>query len=125
MESGMNELIKASLDGIKSAVGSDAVIGDPIHTPSGVTVIPVSKLTVGFAGGGVDFLGKKSIPNQSVGSGGGSGVSITPMAFLTVSKDADIRLINLSDNAGTSVQRITSLIENSPDIIARIKSIFG
>ena len=57
--SDMNEIIKESLDGIKSFADLEKVIGKPINTPSGVTIIPISKLTVGFLGGGIDYGQKK------------------------------------------------------------------
>lgn len=125
MEKSVSELIKASLDGVKSFTDMDTVIGNAIHTPSGVTVIPVSKLSVGFAGGGIDFGNKKSVTNQNFGSGSGSGVSITPIAFLTVNRDAEINLIHINDPTSSGLQRLASIIEKSPDIIGRIKDTFS
>ncbi len=116
----MSEYLHASLEGIKSIAGMDTVIGNAINTPSGVTVIPVSKITMGFASGGVDYGPKKLGTPQNSGGGGGTGVSITPVAFLSINKDAEIRLIPIQD-ANTSVERIASLIEHSPEIIEKIR----
>ena len=118
----MSDIIRSSLEGVKSFTDMQTVVGNAIHTPSGVTVIPVSKVSVGFAGGGVDFGVKKLVGAQNFGSGSGSGVSITPIAFLTVDKNAQINLIPINPDSNKSVERITSLIEHSPDIIKKIKN---
>ena len=120
-ENKMNDIIKASMDGIKSFTDLQTVIGNAIHTPSGVTVIPVSKVSMGIATGGVDYGSKKTLPTQNFGGGGGSGLSITPIAFLTVGKDAEINLIHVNGNDG-GIDRITDRIEQSPKIIEKIRS---
>ena len=119
----VSEIIKSSLDGIKSFTEMENVIGAAINTPSGVTVIPVSKITLGFAGGGVDFGAKKIGGNQNFGSGSGTGISITPIAFLTIDKNAKIDLIYINPGIDTGIDKITSLIEHAPDILERIKSV--
>ena len=125
MQDGINDLINASLNGIKSITDADTVIGQPIHTPGGVTVIPVSKVAFGFAGGGFSSKDKRGDYSSPLGSGSGSGVSITPIAFLTVSSSQDVNLIYINDKSDTSVERITSVIEKSPDILRKIKDVFS
>ena len=119
-ENKMSDIIRASLSGIKDFADAEVAIGAPIHTPSGVTVIPVSKVSIGFATGGVDF-GTRKVTNQSFGGGGGSGVSITPIAFLTVGRDAEINLIPINGASG-GLDHALSVIERSPEIIQKIKS---
>lgn len=119
--SDMSEIIKESLDGIKNFADVDSVIGKVINTPSGVTVIPISKLTVGFAGGGFDYGQKKMSPAQNFGGGSGTGISITPVAFLAVTPDSGVSLIPLNKEKD-STDRIISVIERSPEIIERIKN---
>lgn len=113
------DYMKASLGGIKDIVGVDTVIGSPINTPSGVTVIPVSRVTMGFASGGIDLAAKSGMKDRTGGGGGGTGVSITPVAFLTIGRDADIKLIPI--NEGGSVDKIASVLEKAPEIINGIK----
>ena len=84
-ETKMSDIIRASLDGIRDLTDMETAIGDAITTPSGVTVIPVSKVTMGIATGGIDYATKKLTSPQNFGGGGGTGMSITPIAFLTVS----------------------------------------
>lgn len=122
-ETKMSDIIRASMEGIKSFTDMDTVIGNAINTPSGVTVIPVSKVTMGIATGGIDYGTKRLSYPQNFGGGGGTGLSITPVAFLTVGRDADINLIHL--NEGSDIEKITSIIEHSPEIIAKIKSVLS
>ena len=117
-ENQMAEYLKASLEGIKGIAGVDTIIGKAITTPGGVTVIPVSKVTMGIASGGIDLGGKIGMDRN--GGGGGTGLSITPIAFLTISNDSDIRLISLQDNAG--IDKIAELIGRAPEIIDGIKN---
>ena len=119
-ENKMSDIIKASVEGIRSFTDMDTVIGTPITTQNGVTVIPVSKVAMGIATGGVDYAGKKLSTSQNFGGGGGTGLSITPVAFLTVGKDADINLIHIND-VPTDVDRITGLIERAPELIDKIR----
>ena len=119
-ETKMSDIIKTSLDGIKSFTDIDVAVGNPIITPSGVTVIPISKVSIGFATGGLDYVNKKYASNQNFGGGGGTGVSITPVAFLTVGKDSQINLIQLNGTPN-GLDHALSLIEHSPDIIQKIK----
>ena len=120
-ENKMSDIIKASMDGIKSFTDMETAIGNAIITPSGVTVIPVSKVHMGIATGGIDYADKKASALQNFGGGSGSGLSITPIAFLTVGRDAEINLIQIN-NSGMDIDRITSLIEHSPEIIEKIKN---
>ena len=122
--SDMNEIIKESLSGIKEFADTRKVVGEPINTPSGVTIIPISKLTVGFAGGGLDYGQKKLSHTQNFGSASGTGISITPMAFLTVSPDSTVNIISVSDEKSNS-DRFISLVEHSPELIERIKNVMS
>lgn len=131
-ENKLNDIIGTSLDKIKALADGETVIGNPIATAGGVTVIPVSKVSMGFASGGLDYSGKKagkgedSAVAQNFGGGGGTGVTVTPVAFLIISPNGDVKLLPIS---GTSqpgaVDKVTSLIERSPDILAKIKKIFS
>lgn len=123
-ETKMSDIIRASLDGIRDLTDMETAIGDAITTPSGVTVIPVSKVTMGIATGGIDYATKKLTSPQNFGGGGGTGMSITPIAFLTVSPNAEVGLIpiNSPDN---EIDKLSRLIERSPEIFAKIKGILS
>ncbi len=123
----LGEMNKSSLDSIKSMLDANTIVGDPIETQNGVCIIPISKITVGFASGGLDYAGKDSAskPNN-FGGGGGTGVSVTPVAFLVVSASGEVNVLNVNSNvSGTSVDtvsQVVGLIERSPELIERVKS---
>ena len=122
----MSEIIRASLDGIRDFTRGEAFIGSAIETSSGVTVIPVSRVSIGFATGGVDYNGRNSTATQNFGGGGGSGISLSPIAFLTVGPDASVELIPVTPSpTENALSRLITLVENTPDLIEKIKSSFG
>ena len=118
----ISELIKASIEGIKSFADGETIVGKIINTPSGVTIIPISKLTVGFVSGGLDYGQKKLSHVQNFGAGSGTGVSVTPIAFLTVTPDAAVDLIPVEKE---KAPKLLSIIERSPDIIEKIKNLMS
>ncbi len=124
-ENKMSDMIRASLDGIKDFTDVDTVFGKAITTPNGVTVIPVSKISVGFATGGLDYQSKRPIAPTNFGGGSGTGVSITPVAFLTVGANAEVNLIQIGMGQTSALDRACDLIENSPAIIEKIKNTFS
>ena len=127
-ENKLEDIIRTSLENIRSMIDANTVIGTPIATDNGVTVIPISKVSVGYASGGLDFNGKDKPANnpQNFGAGGGTGVSINPVGFLIVKKDGNIEMINVGQTpiAGDPIEQIVYIIERCPDIVRRIKAVF-
>ncbi len=119
-ETKMSEIIKASLEGILDIGKAESFVGSVISIPGGITVIPVSKITVGLATGGIDYGTRKFSTPQSFGGGGGTVASITPVAFLIITKDADAKILHL-DEADDSLKRISDIIDRAPEIIEKIK----
>ncbi|MBQ7315006.1 MAG: hypothetical protein IJW83_03275 [Clostridia bacterium] len=119
----MSELIRTSLETIRQFLDTDAYIGTPIETLNGVTVIPVSRINVAIAAGGVDYAAKRLTQNQNFGGGSGGGISVTPIAFLTIRPDASVELIPVTVNPiDATLAKIGSAIEQIPDILKRIKN---
>ena len=132
-ESKIKDIIKVSLEKIKDIVGAETIIGSPIETAGGTTIIPVSKVAVGFASGGLDYDADKQdkdkkpslLASASFSGGGGTGISVSPIGFLVVGKDGRVELLTVDNpNAGDTVDKLVSVIERSPEIIARVKSAF-
>ena len=130
-ENKLNDIIRTSLDCIKELVDVNTVIGTPITTESGTTIIPVSKITVGFVSGGVDYFSKNNnnnnnTPPQNFGGGGGTGLTVSPVAFLVISPEGKIDLLNLASDTGKpdAVESISNLLEKSPEIFEKIKTVF-
>ena len=79
MSNKLNEIMDSTVEKIKSTVNADTIIGKPINSADGSTIIPVSKVAYGFAAGGSDFSSQKGIDKDMFGGGNGAGVSITPV----------------------------------------------
>ncbi len=128
-ENKLQEIIQSSLENIRSMIDANTVIGNPISTPSGTVIIPVSKISMGFASGGMDFNGKNEEAMrarlQNFGGGGGTGLSISPVGFLVVAADGSVDMINVGMEAQSgTIEQVAGVIERSPDIIAKIKTLF-
>ena len=131
-ENKLNDIIQTSLESIRSMVDSDTVIGSPITTANGTLVIPVSKVFVGFASGGVDYLGKNtqntSHTVNNFGGGGGTGLTVSPVAFLVVSPTGDVQLLNVNEptsDRSDPISQIVGLLDRSPELIEKLKAIFA
>ncbi len=113
---GMAESI---MDNINQMVDVNTIVGEPIITPSGVTVIPISKVTVGFGLAGGDFKPNTAEEKKNVpfGGGGGGALSITPIAFLTVSGE-NVKLITIDRNE-TSVDKALAM---APEMVDKVAS---
>ncbi|MDP4153072.1 MAG: GerW family sporulation protein [Bacillota bacterium] len=115
-------LMSTALAKIKEMVDVNTIIGDPITTPDGTVILPVSKVCFGFASGGSDYPPKNGMqpsPNPAFGGGSGAGISITPIAFL-VCTDGNVKLIQIADNS-TTVDRIVCMV---PELVDKISSKF-
>ena len=96
----IQNLMNVTMDKIRQMVDSNTIVGKPITTDDGTTILPVSKVSFGFASAGTDFDGKNAANKDLFGGGSGAGVNIQPVAFLVV-KDGCVRTIQLSDGNNT------------------------
>ena len=118
----MSEKLPNMLDNtiakIREMVDVDAVVGEAITTPDGITIIPISKVSVGFGGGGSDYV-SKHVNKQENPFGGGvcAGIKVTPTAFLVI-KDGTVRVLPVSEPANTTVDRLVEMIPDTLDKIA-------
>jgi sporulation protein YtfJ len=126
-ENKLNDIIGTSLEKIRALADGETVIGNPINTPNGTTIIPVSRVSMGFASGGLDYNGKKAATAaQNFGGGGGTGVTVSPVAFLVLSPDGEVKLlpVTAAPQGGDTIDKVTAFIERSPDLIEKFKRIF-
>lgn len=107
-------VMEASMGKIREMVDSNTIVGEPITTPDGVTLIPVSRLSFGFGCGGGDY-GKQT---EKLGAGAGGGVRVEPVAFLVV-KDGMTRMLPVASPAITTVDRA---IEMVPQVMERVEN---
>ena len=118
MSQSLPNMLENTIAKIREMVDVNSVIGDPITTPDGVTIIPVSKVSVGFGGGGSDYVSKNANKQENpFGGGAGGGVKVTPVAFLIV-KEGNIRMLPVATPANTTADRIVEQIPDALDKIA-------
>ena len=114
----IGELMQTTMENVKNILKVDTVVGDPIFTPDGITLVPVSRISVGFGGGGVEINSKKNADVRPYGGGNATGVKIDPIGFLVI-KDGNVRMINIMPPANTTLDRIIDLV---PQVIDRVDS---
>ena len=110
-------IMNVTMENLKAMVDADTIIGSPLNFGE-VTLIPVSKVSFGLATGGADFPSKN--PNTVFGGGGGAGVTVTPIAFLSVS-GTDVKLLQVN----AEITPAEKLINQAPELIKKVKEIFG
>lgn len=118
MEHPIGKLMETTMQKIKDMVDVNTIVGEPIVAPDGTLILPVSKVSYGFASGGSD-LPTKAENKDCFGGGSGAGITIKPVAFLTVYK-GEVNLISVDKNE-SSAEGIVGMI---PDMIVKVKDIF-
>lgn len=119
MSKNLPNMLDNTIAKLREMVDVNSVVGDPISTPDGVTIIPISKVSVGFGGGGSDFVSKNVNHQENpFGGGVGAGVKVTPVAFLII-KDGNVRMLPVATPANTTADR---LVEMVPDTLDKITS---
>jgi sporulation protein YtfJ len=115
MSQNASKMLESAITKVREMVDVNSVIGTPITTPDGVTIIPVSKVSVGFGGGGSDYVSKNVNKQENpFGGGAGGGVKITPMAFLVV-KEGSVRMIPVATPANTTADRLVEMVPDTLD----------
>jgi sporulation protein YtfJ len=118
MSKNLPNMLENTIAKIREMVDVNSVIGDPITTPDGVTIIPVSKVSAGFGGGGSDYVSKNANKQENpFGGGAGGGVSVTPIAFLIV-KEGNVRMLPVATPANTTADRLVEMIPDTLDKIS-------
>ena len=118
MEHPIGSLMDTTMEKIKEMIDVNTIIGEPITSPDGTLIIPVSKVSYGIAAGGSDLPTKKE-NKDCFGGGSGAGVTIQPVAFLTVYQ-GDVRLVSVDREEGTA----DKLVNMIPDVLKKVKGVF-
>ena len=117
MSQKLPNMLDSTIAKIKEMVDVNSVIGEPINTADGVTIIPISTVSVGFAGGGSDFVSRHATQENPFGGGVGAGVKVTPVAFLII-KDGNVRMMPVAAPANTTADRLVEMVPDTLDRIA-------
>jgi len=118
MDTKVKDLVSSAIGKIHEMSDADTVIGKPIKIDGGITIIPVSKVSYGFAAGGSDLPSKNE--KEFFGGGSGGGVTINPLAFIVVSGE-DVKLLELG-SGNSSANAIVSAV---PELISKIQAMFS
>ena len=119
----LESLVKTAIEKIKEMVDVETVIGNPITAPNGTVIIPVSKVSVGFASGGSDLPSKNA--KDLYGGGTGGGLTIQPLAFITILPDGNVKLLQMTINApkeNAALAMIPDIIDKVTDFLDKNKS---
>ena len=111
-------LMNSAMQKLRELVDVNTIIGDPITTPDGILIIPISRVAFGFGSGGSDWPTQS--PKETFGGGSGGGVSITPIGFLIVS-GGEVKLLQLAAQGNTGDR----LINMVPDLVDKVASLFA
>lgn len=121
-EQSASGILGTSIEKIKDLVDVSTIIGEPIKISETIQIIPVSKVTYGFASGGTDFPSKSN--QELFGGGGGAGITISPVAFLVINNgNVSVKYINAAEG---SVERVIGMVpdivDKATDVISQLKN---
>lgn len=117
----IKDILETTMNKIRELVTSETVVGDPIIISPQLTLIPISRMSFGFASGGSDFSGKTA-GNIHFGGGSGAGVTVLPLGFLSISGDNEVKYIPVESGEPSAVEGVISSI---PETIAKFKEVFA
>ena len=118
MDTKVKDLVSSAIGKIHELSDADTIIGDPIKVDENITIIPVSKVSYGFAAGGSDLPSKND--KELFGGGSGAGVSIQPLAFIVVA-NGDVKLLEL----GSGNSPANAIVNAVPELFTKIQSMFS
>ena len=115
MSNSVPNMMEGMLHKIREMIDANTVMGNPVTTPDGTTIIPISKVSIGFGGGGSDFATNKA--SNPFGGGAGGGVKVTPVAFIVVS-NGNVRMLPVAQAANTTADRLVEMIPDTLDKVS-------
>ncbi|MBQ9979482.1 MAG: GerW family sporulation protein [Oscillospiraceae bacterium] len=115
----ISDIMASTLQKVREMIDVNTVVGEPITTVDGITIIPVSKVVMGFAAGGSEYRAKTPGEDKPFGGGSGAGVTISPLGFLIVN-NGNVRFITANNSSGAAEKAI----EMAPELIDKIKDTF-
>lgn len=116
-KSQLNDLMQTAMEKVREMVDTNTIVGQPITTPDGVTLIPISKVSFGFGGAGGDY-GK--VQPKDFGGGSAAGVKIDPVAFLVI-RDGITRVLPVAVPPVSTLDRVVEMV---PDLMDKVEKYF-
>lgn len=121
-QNSIKDIINNALKDVRNILDAETVTGQPIRLDNGITVIPVSKISMGFASGGLDLPSKNDNGDKNFGGGGGTGVTVSPIGFLTVYPEGRVEMVPITPVEMSPVEQIADMVNRAPEIIGTIRS---
>ncbi len=112
-------LMSTSMEKIRELVDVNTIIGNPITSPDGTIIIPISKVSFGFVAGGSDIPAK--VEKEVFAGGSGAGITIKPQAFIVIQSNGEVKMLELGAKGGT----LDGIVENAPELLNKIKDVFS
>ena len=115
MSQNLPNMLENTITKIREMVDVNSVVGDPIVTADGVTIIPISKVSIGLGGGGSDFVSRH--PNKQenpFGGGVGAGIKVTPIAFMVI-RGENVRMLPVASAPNTTADRVVEMVTDLLD----------
>ena len=119
MSNSIEGILGVSMEKIREMVDVNTIIGDAITSPDGTTIIPVSKVSFGFASGGSDL---PTLAAEKFAGGAGAGVTVKPVAFIVITRDGDVKLMELGNSKPSAIEGVIDAI---PNVVEKIKGFIG
>ena len=119
MSNSIEGILGVSMEKIREMVDVNTIIGDAITSPDGTTIIPVSKVSFGFASGGSDLPAQAA---EKFAGGAGAGVTVKPVAFIVITRDGDVKLMELGNSKPSAIEGVIDAI---PNVVEKIKGFIG
>ena len=119
MSNSIEGILGVSMEKIREMVDVNTIIGDAITSPDGTTIIPVSKVSFGFASGGSDLPTQAAEKFAGVA---GAGVTVKPVAFIVITRDGDVKLMELGSSKPSAIEGVIDAI---PNVVEKIKGFIG
>ena len=115
----VNRIMGLTMDKVKEMVDADTVIGSPVTTPDGTIIIPISRISYGFASGGSDLPSKAQPSSGLFAGGGGAGITVSPVAFLAIS-NGNVRVMQIEPYFSP----VDRALEKVPQVIDQLAALF-
>lgn len=112
-------LMSTSMEKIRELVDVNTIVGNPITSPDGTIIIPISKVSFGFVSGGSDIPAK--VEKEVFAGGAGAGITIKPQAFIVIQTSGEVKMLELGAKGGA----LDGIVENAPELLNKVKEIFA
>lgn len=124
-ENSIKQMIHNSMQQIRQIMDADTVVGQPIRLDNGVSIIPFSKVSVGFASGGLDMPARKDRVRKNFGGAGGTGVTVNPIGFLVTYPDGKVEMLPITgpEEVGP-LEQIAEILNRAPEVVGKLRELF-